>query len=233
MVRLLFIKMDLTNLQIEGISKSKYNLKNYEFSNRKILGNRRLIHVSIPDGTLENRLHYCYDIKTINKTTINLTCHQRGQTGKQCPAILSCTVPFKTVEKVLDGEKKSRTKRWTFCDKTTDEELEDPNNYKLYHNCSKACATKGCLSGHTCLPRTIAQKPKRDFRAFVRRRIEEYPNFPTADLWKTSLLHFNLRKTRPSLCRIGHRLLIMTYFIFYQNCTLMKLETSFHPFQSL
>ena len=100
--------MDLTNLQIEGISKSKYNLKNYEFSNRKILGNRRLIHVSIPDGTLEKRLHFTYDIKTINKTTINLTCHQRGQTGKQCPAILSCTVPFKTVEKVLDGEKKSR-----------------------------------------------------------------------------------------------------------------------------
>ena len=41
--------MDLVNLQIEGISRSKYNLKNYEFSSRKILGNRRLIHVSIPD----------------------------------------------------------------------------------------------------------------------------------------------------------------------------------------
>ena len=113
--------MDLANLQIEGISRSNYNLKNYEFSSRKILGNRRIIHVSIPDGTLENRKHYSYDMKTINRTTINLRCHQRGQTGKQCQAILSCRHPFNTVEKVLDGVKKSRTKQWTFCDKTTDE----------------------------------------------------------------------------------------------------------------
>ena len=138
--------MDLTNLQIEGVSRSNYNLKNYEFSSRKILGNRRLIHVSIPDGTLENRKHYTYDMKTINRSTINLRCHQRGRTGIKCQAILSCKHSFNTVEKVLDGEKKSRTKQWTFCDKTTDEEFENPNNYKLYHYCSKTCAKKGCLS---------------------------------------------------------------------------------------
>ena len=172
--------MDLANLQIEGISRSNYNLKNYEFSSRKILGNRRIIHVSIPDGTLENRKHYSYDMKTINRTTINLRCHQRGQTGKQCQAILSCRHPFNTVEKVLDGVKKSRTKQWTFCDKTTDEEFENPNNYKLYHSCSKTCAEKGCLSEHTCIARTVPQKLKRDFRASVRRRIEECPSYPTA-----------------------------------------------------
>ena len=46
--------MDITNLQIEGVSRSNYNLKNYEFSSRKIHGNRRLIHVSIPDDFLLN-----------------------------------------------------------------------------------------------------------------------------------------------------------------------------------
>ena len=75
--------MDLTNLQIEGVSRSNYNLKNYEFSSRKIHGNRRLIHVSIPDGTMENRKHYTYDMKTINKTTINLRCYQRTPSKKR------------------------------------------------------------------------------------------------------------------------------------------------------
>ena len=101
--------MDLANLQIEGISRSNYNLKNYEFSSRKILGNRRLIHVSIPDGTLENRKHYTYDMKTINKSTVNLRCHQRGRSGVQCQAVLSCIVPFKRVEKVIDGKCKWTT----------------------------------------------------------------------------------------------------------------------------
>ena len=46
MVRLLFIKMDLKNLQIEGISKSKYNLKNYEFSNRKIPSKKQKMSIN-------------------------------------------------------------------------------------------------------------------------------------------------------------------------------------------
>ena len=105
--------MDLANLQIEGIFRSKYNLKNYEFSSRNILGNRRLIHVSIPDENSEDRKYFTYDMKTINKTTVNLRCHQRGKNGNKCPAILSCTVAFDIVEKILDAETKSRTKRWT------------------------------------------------------------------------------------------------------------------------
>ena len=105
--------MDLTSLQIEGITRSKFNLDNYDFATKKVAGNRRLIHVSTlrEDG---KKQYYSYEMKTINKTTVNLRCHQRNQkigymkTGEiradgkehraeklpraQCSAILTCTV---------------------------------------------------------------------------------------------------------------------------------------------
>ena len=98
--------------------------KNYEFSSRNILGNRRLIHVSIPDENSEDRKYFTYDMKTINKTTVNLRCHQRGKNGNKCPAILSCTVAFDIVEKILDAETKSRTKRWI--------RIPNKKNYSIY-----------------------------------------------------------------------------------------------------
>ena len=70
--------MDLTSLQIEGITRSKFNLDNYDFATKKVAGNRRLIHVSTlrEDG---KKQYYSYEMKTINKTTVNLRCHQRNQ----------------------------------------------------------------------------------------------------------------------------------------------------------
>ena len=107
--------MDLTSLQIEGITRSQFNLNNYDFASKKVLGNRRLIHVSTrkEDG---RKNYYTYEMKRINKTTVNLRCHQRnnkighmkkdeiradGKTHRiekapraQCSAILTCTVNF-------------------------------------------------------------------------------------------------------------------------------------------
>ena len=161
--------MNLTSLQIEGITRSNFNLDNYDFSTKKVAGNRRLIHVSTlqEDG---KKQYYSYEMKRINKTTVNLRCHQRGQKightkkgeiradGKEhriekaprarCQAVLTCTVAFSIVEKILDEkyEKKSRTKNWTFSDETTDEQLSDPANYKLFHSCTKACATNSTIN---------------------------------------------------------------------------------------
>ena len=178
--------MDLTSLQIEGITRSKFNLDNYDFSTKKVAGNRRLIHVSTQreDG---KKQYYSYEMKRINKTTVNLRCHQRNQKigymkkgeiradGKehrtekqpraQCSAILTCTVAFSIVEKILDEkyEKKSRTKNWTFCESTTDEQFSDCDNYNLFYNCTNACAAKGCLSRHTCVPQAVSAAKKCDF----------------------------------------------------------------------
>ena len=140
--------MDLTSLQIEGISRSSFNLDNYDFSTKQVSGHRLLIHVSTrkEDG---KKNHYSYEIKRVNKSTVNLRCHQRNQKighmkkgeiradGKehrikkepraQCTAVLTCTVAFQIVEKILDSEnkKKSRTKNWTFSDKKSEFTVND------------------------------------------------------------------------------------------------------------
>ena len=66
--------MDFTSLKIEGITRSIFNLE----ETKKMLGNRRLIHVSTQqeDG---KKLYYSYEMKTINKTTVNLRCTQRNE----------------------------------------------------------------------------------------------------------------------------------------------------------
>ena len=67
--------MNLTSLQIEGITRSNFNFDNYDFSTKKVAGNRRLIHVSTlqEDG---KKQYYSYEMKRINKTTVNLRCHK-------------------------------------------------------------------------------------------------------------------------------------------------------------
>ena len=217
--------MDSTSLKIEGITRSIFNLE----ETKKMLGNRRLIHVSTQqeDG---KKLYYSYEMKTINKTTVNLRCTQRNEKighkkkgqirldGKehriekepraQCSAVLTCSVAFPIVEKVTDGknEKKSRTKSWTFSDKVTDEQFTNPKNYELYHNCTKACATKGCLSRHTCVPHAVSAVKKRDFRAYIRRQVAEDPTSSESaeKIYKAALKQkrFQLKKTRPSRFQI-------------------------------
>ena len=44
--------MDLTSLQIEGITRSKFNLDNYDFSTKKVAGN--LSRISEPTEAIES-----------------------------------------------------------------------------------------------------------------------------------------------------------------------------------
>ena len=59
---------------LEGITKTAFNLENYDFSKREVGGRTRLLHISIKNSEEEEN-HYMYALSKINKTSMNYRCH--------------------------------------------------------------------------------------------------------------------------------------------------------------
>ena len=86
--------MDIKSIQLEGVTRTTNNLKNYEDYNKtKISGQNRLLHVSMK-GEKEIRYFFVYTVKMINRSTMNFICQHYNRKGDPCKATLTAQIKF-------------------------------------------------------------------------------------------------------------------------------------------